>query len=293
MRYKLPFLFFGMFYFGIVLSQQVEYKIIHDQPVFPKVSLNLDLMNMDANFGNFDNLSFNAGLWGYVNLTPKIETQFNIQKSYIQLGKIINKAYTGNLEINAGSAFFIKSITKTENVKVVLKTWTSFDGRTTISNFIMVPATVSYKLGIQGGAHYRLSPYEFEQDYLSQELNMTNLGFYAGGVLKRSSSTRISFNDGKDKGQFSANIDLFADAMLFPVNKFVDTETKTALTGVAKDAVKQSPLGFRLGCRLYQADSRPNTGKRFGLCFSASFGKKPYQGWFMTGSIGMTLLKSK
>jgi hypothetical protein len=250
-------------------------------------------MNMDANFGNFDNLSFNAGLWGYASLPKNLEAQFNIQKSYLQMGKLINRSYVGNIEANAGAAYFIKIKNKKENVKIVLKSWTSYDGRTTISKYIMVPATVAYKIGVQGGAHYRLSPYEFEQDYLSQDLNMTNFGFYGGAVLKRSSSTRISFNDGKDKGQFSANIDVFVDALILPINKFTDTETKTTLTGSAKEAVTQIPLGFRAGCRLYQADSKSNTGKRFGVCYSASFGKKPYQGWFMTGSIGITLLKSK
>lgn len=271
-------------------SQQINYTVTHNQPIFPKYSLNLDLMNMDANFKNSDNLSFNAGLWGYAQILGGLEAQFNIQKSYLQLARLVNKKYVGNLEASVGAAYFLKQVNRGENVRVVLSEKTSYDGRYTLTKYLMVPGTVSYKLGVQGGAYYRSSPYEFEVQYDSKDLNMTNFGFYAGAVIKRSTSLKISYN-GKNTALYSGNWDFFADALILPVSSFKDTQTQVAISSSDKELIKQSPLGFRAGCRLYQADKREITGKRFGVCYTGTFGKKPYQGWFLSASIGITLLK--
>ena len=273
-----------------VFSQQINYTISRNQPVFPKYSLNLDLLNMDANFNNSDNLSFNAGLWGYANILGGLEAQFNIQKSYAQLARLVNKNYVGNIEASVGAAYFLKQLDRTENVRVVLSEKTSYDGRYTLTKYLMIPGTVSYKFGVQGGAYYRLSPYEFEVQYDSKDLNMTNIGLYAGGVIKRSTSLIINYN-GDNTAMYSGNWDFFADAMILPVSSFKDTQTQSAISASDKELIKQSPLGFRAGCRLYQADKRENTGKRFGVCYTGTFGKKPYQGWFLSASIGITLLK--
>ncbi len=271
-------------------SQQINYTVTHNQPIFPKYSLNLDLLNMDANFKNSDNLSFNAGLWGYAQILGGFEAQFNIQKSYLQLARLVNKNYVGNLEASAGAAYFLKQFDRAENVRVVLSEKTSYDGRYTLTKYLMVPGTVSYKFGVQGGALYRSSPYEFEVQYDSKDLNMTNIGLYAGAVIKRSTSLKISYN-GKNTALYSGNWDFFADALILPVSSFKDTQTQAAISSSDKELIKQSPLGFRAGCRLYQADKREITGKRFGVCYSGTFGKKPYQGWFLSASIGITLLK--
>ena len=271
-------------------SQQINYTVTHNQPIFPKYSLNLDLLNMDANTKNIDNLSFNAGIWGYAQILGGLEAQFNIQKSYLQLARLVNKNYVGNIEASIGAAYFLKQVDRSENVRVVLSEKTSYDGRYTLTKYLMVPGTVSYKFGVQGGAYYRLSPYEFEVQYDSKDLNMTNIGLYAGAVIKRSTSLKISYN-GNNTALYSGNWDFFADAMILPVSSFKDTETQAAISSSDKELIKQSPLGFRAGCRLYQADKREITGKRFGVCYTATLGKKPYQGWFLSASIGITLLK--
>ncbi len=272
-------------------SQLVSYVKIHDQPVFPKVSLNLDFVNMDANFGNFDNLTFNIGAWGYVALPANLEVQFNVQKSYLTLGKLLNKSYVGNTELNVGSAYFLKEFSRTENVKMILSQKTSYDGRYTLTNYIEVPAKATYKLGIEGGFHFRSSPYDCETDFYSEKLNMTNIGFYVGPVLKRSTSAKITLENGNKTALNSANWEFFLDGLFLPVNSFKVSETDVKITDATRDLIKQNPLGFRCGARMYQADKKENTGKRFGLCYSASFGKKPYQGWFMAASLGMTILK--
>ncbi len=287
---KIAILLAGVLTFSNYYSQQINYSVTHNQPVFPKYSLNLDLMNMDANTKNVDNLSFNTGVWGYTNIINGLEIQFNIQKSYAQLARLLNKNYVGNIEASVGTAYFLKKLDRAENVRVVLSEKTSYDGRFTLTKYVMVPGTVAYKLGVEGGAYYRLSPYEIDFEYDSKELNMTNIGFYAGAVLKRSTSLKITYN-GNNTALYSGNWDFFADAMFLPISSFKDTETLTAISSTDKELIKQSPLGFRAGCRLYQADKKEITGKRFGVSYSGAFGKKPYQGWFLSASIGITLLK--
>jgi hypothetical protein len=277
----------------IVNGQNINYQKTNDQPIFPKYSVNLDLLNMDANFANTDNISFNAGLWGYASVFSGLEAQYNLQKSYLLLGKLVNKNYVGNTEINVGVAYFLPEFSRNENVKVILSQKTSFDGRYTLTNYINVPCKVAYKFGVEGGIHYRISPYEFESEtnYTNLDLNMSNFGMYFGPVLRRSNSVRISYDNGKSYAINSANCDIFMDALVLPVNTFKDAETKTIVSETIKNEIKQFPIGFRAGCRLYQSDTREHKGKRFGLCYSGAIGKKPYQGWFMSASLGITILK--
>jgi hypothetical protein len=264
----------------------VEYRTLNDQPVFPKYSLNLDLMNMDVNTGNFDNLSLNVGLWGYTSIAGGLEAQFTVRQSYLQLARLVNKQYVGNTEVNLGAAFFLKKFSRSENVRVILKQKTFVDG-SSLTTSIRVPATVSYKLGVQGGVHFRSSPFGSEVG----DLNMTNTGIYVGAVLRRSNSVKIQLAKNGNNIVNSANFDFFADALILPFNTFKYSDNKTAITDVDRDIIRKFPIGFRTGCRLYQGDVRANTGKRFGICYTASLGHKPYQGWFLEFGLGITLLK--
>lgn len=267
-------------------AQMIEYRTLNDQPVFPKYSLNLDLMNMDVNAGNFDNLSLNAGLWGYASIAGGLEAQFTVRQSYLQLARLVNKQYVGNTEVNLGAAFFFKKFNRNENVRVILKQKTFGDG-STLTTSIRVPATVSYKLGVQGGVHFRSSPFESEVG----DLNMTNTGIYAGVVLRRSNSLKIELAKSGKTAINSANYDFFADALILPFNTFKYTKDKTFVSAADRKDISQFPVGFRAGCRLYQADVKANTGKRFGLCYTSSLGYKPYQGFFLEFGLGITLLK--
>lgn len=272
-------------------GQQINYNITHNKPIFPKYSLNLDLMNMDANFKNFDNLSFNAGLWGYASVFKGLEIHFNAQKSYLTLGKLINKSYNGNTELNVGAAFFLKNFIRNENLKVILSQRTSYSGNYTITNYIEVPGQVAYKLGIQGGLYFKNGPFKLESSYQDQRYNMTNAGLYAGALLRRSNSLKISYENGKKWALNSANYDIYFDALYLPINQFKSSETALEMTETTKNSIAQSPIGFRFGCKVYQVESKAISGKRFGIAYSMSIGKKPYQGWFLTSSIGLTLLK--
>lgn len=272
-------------------SQQINYSILHNEPLFPKYSLNLDLMNMDANFKNFDNLSFNTGLWGYVSLIKGFELNFNVQKSYLTLGKILNKNYNGNTELNAGASYFLRKFSRTENIKVILSQRTSYSGNYTITNYIQVPGKVAYKLGVQGGLYFKNGPFKVEAISWDNHYNMSNFGVYAGTLLRRSNSLKISYENGKKDALNAANYDIYFDAIYLPVNQFRIVESGAEISDANKDAISQNPFGFRFGCKMYQAESQSVSGKRFGLSFAMSVGKKPYQGWFLTSSLGITLLK--
>jgi hypothetical protein len=275
-----------LFVCSMSYAQTVEYTTIHNQPAFPKYSLNLDLMNMDVNTGNFDNLSLNAGLWGYASIAGGLEAQFTVRQSYLQLARLVNKQYVGNTEVNLGAAFFLKKFSRSENVRVILNQKTLGDGAT-LTTSIRVPATVSYKLGVQGGFHFRSSPFGSEVG----DLNMTNTGIYAGAVLRRSNSVKIQLAKSGNTIANSANYDFFADALILPFNTFKYSDNKTAIIDADRDIIRKFPIGFRTGCRLYQGDVKANTGKRFGICYTASLGHKPYQGWFLEFGLGITLLK--
>ena len=270
---------------SVVFGQnQIQYNILKNDPVEPRNSLNLEFMNMDVNTKFVDNLSFNVGLFGYSKVTNNLNVAYQINKSYMVLGRLLNKQFPGNLDVNAGIQLFLTDNTSNRTVDVVLDSKDKSVGNTTytLTKSVSVPATVRKKSGIEGGAIVKRNAFEFlDTDNL---LAHTSIGIYAG-ILSRKITNIVIYDDNYGNSFRSFGSDLFFDALILPVNTFKSVET--GLT----EKHKSQPFGFRCGYRLYQVEKKEFTGKKFGISGTASFGYRPFLGWNLSAGIGISILK--
>ena len=270
---------------SVVFGQnQIQYNILKNDPVEPRNSLNLEFMNMDVNTKFVDNLSFNVGLFGYSKVTNNLNVAYQINKSYMVLGRLLNKQFPGNLDVNAGIQLFLSDNTSNRTVNVVLDSKDKSVGNTTytLTKSVSVPATVRKKSGIEGGAIVKRNAFEFlDTDNL---LAHTSIGIYAG-ILSRKITNIVIYDDNYGNSFRSFGSDIFFDALILPVNTFKSVET--GLT----EKHKSQPFGFRCGYRLYQVEKKEFTGKKFGISGTASFGYRPFQGWNLSAGIGISILK--
>lgn len=302
-----------------VLSQNVDYKVEYDNPQEPKLLLNLSLIDIDMNSGikniRTDNISINAGIWGYYKIFDQLEAEIDLKKSYLTAGRIGFKDYPGNFETSLGANLFFKSTTKINpKTRVVLKSETNRDyGRNqdvTTTTFITIPAKRKVSLALRGGLYQKYGPFNYgdyaEDDNVLippfEETSISSLGIYAG--LLRRSITNIAIRDDKyGKSINSGGTDLIFDVLFVPVNTWkslrdaVAAEEGENVTQQVKDfdgpGGSNSPIGFRLGYKTFQVEKKKVTGKKFGISGTFYIGYKPYQGWFVQGGFGITIVKAK
>jgi len=239
---------------------------------------------MDVNTKFVDNLSFNIGLFGYSKLTNNLNVAYQVNKSYMVLGSLLNKQFPSTLDINTGIQFFLTEKTFGRNVNVVLDSKKKTVGNTsyTMTKSLTVPATLRKKMGIQTGAIFKQNAFEFTNT--DNLLLHTSIGFYAG-ILSRKITNLIIHDDKYGNSFRSFGSDVFFDALVLPVNTFKSVET-----GV-NEKHKSQPFGFRCGYRVYQVEKKEFTGKKFGISGTASFGYRPYHGWNLSAGIGISILK--
>lgn len=294
---------------SVGFAQQVNYKIIKDDPsTNSKLNLNLDLAQMDFN-SVIDASSFNLGLWGSYNVVNnRILVDFSLRKSWLALGRLGNSNYPGNLELNLGGDLYLTSHTKTRSTKVVLDVK---DQGTTYKNgdryqvsevtYIMVPGTYHSFTGVRGGVYYKSNLYIFDPEKLGVNSyddhggKMTSAGIY-GGIIKRNLHTLVINTDQYGQCSNSLGVDLYADVLILPVNKFMSygsggDSAAVDETAFIKDHLGKNPFGFRIGLRGYQIAPKADTDKKFGMSYSFEAGLKPYLGIFFNCGIGITIVK--
>lgn len=285
---------------ALTFAQTVNYEIIKDAPYEPKISVNLDLFNMDLNTDisnlRLDNISMNLGLFGYVKLIDRLDIDFNVHKSWLTLGKIGYKEYPGNTELNAGGNLWLSKKEVVKNVKVVLKQTQNSSSTTT--TFIEAPVKHMKRFGVRGGLYSKTGPFNFKEysgDDGSSSIEQTKIssfGIYAG-VNFRSISNFIIKDDVYGRSFNSGGRDIYFEGLFVPVNRFKDLNNNNAnVSETVRDFKTTLPVGFRIGYRTYQVEKKEFTGKKFGMCGIGEFGYKPYQGWFLTAGFGLTLVKN-
>lgn len=284
-------------------NQQIKYDVLKDEPIEPSISINLDLFNMDLNSGypniRLDNASFNLGLYGFVQVIQPLEIDFNIHKSWLTLGKISFKEYPGNFELNTGVNFWLTNRNKTKDTKIVLKSEETRTSRetTTTTTYIMAPAQHIKRFGLRGGIYSKSGPFNYNEytdgENLSgiEETKITSMGIYSGLTFRNITNIIIK-DDMFGRSMNSIGRDIYFDALIVPVNRFKDLNAEGSIvTETVKDFAAVSPFGFRLGFKTYQVEKRDMTKKKFGMSSMGEMGYKPYQGWFITAGIGVTLVK--
>tara|TARA_B100000508_G_scaffold141095_1_gene146749 strand:- start:26242 stop:27156 length:915 start_codon:yes stop_codon:yes gene_type:complete len=284
-------------------GQRVNYDVIKNEPVEPKISVALDLFQLDANTGwpnlRTDNMSFNIGMVGYVKVLPMLEVDYNLHKGFLTLGRMANENYPGNTDLNAGVNFLLPGIKKTKSTKVVLASETTRSGNTETTNttYIMVPAQWKRRLGFRGGVKFKNGPFNY-QDYIDEstldgldELGMMSTGIY-GGVMLRSIRNIVIDSDNFGLSFNSLGSDLYLDVIVNPINRFVDVNNNNEVVSQeVKDFQSVFPIGFRIGYETFQVEQRTVIGKRFGITWNGEFGYQPYRGIFINAGIGLSVFR--
>lgn len=290
-------------------AQKVNYKIIKDDPSpNSKLNLNLDLFQMDFN-SVIEASSFNVGVWGtYGIVGDRIHADVSLRKSWMALGRLGEQGYPGHTEINVGGDIMLTSTSKIHDTKVVLdvkeKGTTYKNGNTydvSEVTYLTLPATYSIKIGFRGGLYYKSNAYEYDSDDLGVNIlrryggKMTSSGIY-GGIIRKKAHTLVITTDNYGQKSSSIGTDFYIDAMVVPVNKFMDIKSGSAEnpvdeTGYIKDKLGNNPFGFRVGFKGYQIAPKSDTDKKFGMSYSFEGGVKPYLGIYFNCGIGITIVK--
>ena len=302
-------------------SQKVDYTVIKDEPVEPKLLLNLSLVDIDLNSGiqniRTDNISINAGLWGYYKVINQLEAELDLKKSYLTAGRIGFKEYPGNFELSLGGNFFFSSVDKINpKTRVVLKSDTRRDyseGKDyTTTTYIDIPAKKRVKMGLRGGLYYKRGPFNYgnysedpDNNTITlggvEETSISSFGIYAG-IMRRSLRNIVITDKKYGKSKNSGGTDLILDVLFVPVNTFRDLradipDSERNVTQEVKDfdgpGGSNSPLGFRIGYKVYPVEQKKITGKKFGISGTFYMGYKPFQGWFVQGGFGVNIVKAK
>jgi len=294
-----------LFAFGFIpqlSAQNINYEIIKNEPREPKISVNLDIFNLDMNSGikniRIDNISMNLGAFGYVKIVDQLEIDFNIHKSWLAAGRLGYKLYPGNLEINTGVNFLLTNRTRVKSTKVILdeKVTETYSKKTTTTTYLMVPTNQQKRFGVRGGLYQKSGPFNLDDysdgaSFPRRETKISSVGLYVG-LLSKTINNIIIKDDKYGLSYNSIGINVYFDALIIPVNRFKDlNQENEVISDLVHDYEKTFPIGFRLGVRKYQIEKKEFTGKKFGKNFNFEIGYKPYQGAFVNAGIGITLVK--
>ena len=295
------------FTFTLAQAQKVQYEVLSNEPPStPRFSLNSDLVHLDMMYRTLDGYSMNAGLWGHFEpVHEKIGLQYLFRKSYFAFGRLGEKSFPGNTEIEAGGYYVLNQKIKNKQTKVVLKKEYSgsefstnvsgdlVETRTETTTFIMIPADHKKLFMARGG--FYLKQHGNSTDYIEgysgpEYVKFTSTGLYAGINFRNISSI---FIDTDEFGvQFnSIGRDIYLDVMILPVNSFSDIENGTNINKEIKPNLTAFPIGFRAGYRLFQVDKKKKTGKLLGLCGNMEVGFKPFIGFTLSAGVGFTFVK--
>lgn len=294
-------------------AQEVNYtKVLDDPSKHPWLSINLELFQMDVGFRNLDGLSFNTGLWGYVEpVYGKLGINYTLRKSYITLAKLGNPNYPGNTEIDLGGYLIYNTKQRTRTTKIVLKVESGKNksgDEITTTTFIKIPAEVKIMNGFRGGINHKSGPMGFEIDGLfakdvkiDMQTKISSQAIYAG-IFSRKIRNVVIKDPVYGRSFHSLGREFYFDGLFFVSNRFssLDKGRKPNIikgginvSDTVKNNTAQGFLGFRAGYKMYQVAPKSEIGKKFGMAAGGEFGYRPYQGWFITATLGITIGKKR
>lgn len=291
----------------VAQGQNVTYKVLSNEPpTTPRFSLNSDLIHVDMMYRTLDGYSINASLWGHFEpVREKIGIQYLFRKSYFSFGRLGNKSFPGNTELEAGGYYVLNSKLKNKKTNIVLKKEYSgseysinagggiVETRHETTTFIQIPADHKNLFMARGGFYFK--QHGNNTDYIDgfngpDYVKFMSVGLYAGINFRDISSI---FVDTDEFGvQFnSVGRDVYIDLLVLPVNSFSDIESGANINDQIKNEISALPFGFRAGYRLFQVDKKKKTGKLLGICGNLEAGYKPFIGFTLSAGAGFTFIK--
>ncbi len=291
---KLVFsLAFTAFFAGASSAQnggQVNYKITKDDPSdIVNFWLVFDPFHFDFGFKNIDGTSFNLGLWGIGMLNDRLGFDYTARRAWLTMGNMTRKdKLRAHYQVEAGGYLNLGSSTKSKTRKLVLKSETSYrNGKEyETTTFINVPMTVKNvyqaRAGVFSiGGFYGLSDYTLPVNAASY----SSTGIYVGLGNMNIINTFVN-TDSYGKKNRSVLSRVFVDVLIAPLN------------GIQRDGisykkdVNPSPIGARLGWQVLRASTKDEQ-KRGGMQVTVEIGARPFDGFYMAGSVGFPILRKK
>jgi hypothetical protein len=281
---------------GLRAQNSVQYKVLTDEPLHAcNFAMGIELGQMDFGFKNIDGLSFNTGVWGFVDYKRIAGADFIFRYGYMTMGKMFRDKANLNahrqIEIG-GYLNFSRRLVPSTN-RITLKVETSTHGSNTVetTTFVDVPSTRYYNSGVRAGfmdygGCLTMADEAKDADFnLPDVVNYNVIGLYVGLFREKTKNVLIS-TDAYGKKGVSLHSRIYVDAMLLPVSsvKFMDTDYKKYF--------KKSPVGARAGVSWYpvltRKEARPDfKGRRF--LFQTEVGYRPYDGLYVTGTISIPI----
>lgn len=302
-------LFSIIFIFGLAsaYAQNVNYKVTYDNPDFqPLLNVNLSYLDVDLPFSSLDALNLNANIWGFFEPVKGIGADFKLRRSYLTMAQLGYKSPPSFNNYELGGYFRFGGYLKKKPTPVILEyiyDTDEFDGnkRTTSMKSIVVEALQKRDFLLRAGFMHLSSPINTDEVKDANDLNIfaDNIGraslngLYAGIAMRTFRNVFVETDQFGD--QFSSmGRTLYADVILGGTtlsDPYEDPANLAFNEDAAKDAIGSLPVGFRLGWSTYQIEKKARTGKKFGMSTNYEVGYRPYLGWYISGGLGLTLVK--
>ncbi len=302
--------FISILLFTISGLKAENYKVLsNNPPKTPILSLNTDLFHFELVGKSLAASTSNVGIWGHYEFKhEKLGAQFLLRKSFLAFGRLEEKNFPGNTEIELGTYYTLFNSVRSMKTKVMLKreyTGTTYSTnvsgdqtyqRNYTDTYLIIPSDKKIMGMVRGGLYskkYGISLNDLIEDFRFSNgyeyAKIQSMGIYAGVSLRVLTSI---FIDTESYGIQYASIgnDLYFDVLILPVNNFKKLDG-TDINDAVKNNLGNNPIGFKAGYKLYQVDKRIKTGKMYGLCATAEAGVRPYSGWFVGAGIGLTFIK--
>lgn len=289
-------------------AQNIKYEITYDNPDFrPFWNLNLSYLDVDIPFSSLDAINLNGSLWGNVEPVDGIGIDYRFRFSYITMAQFAYKSPPAFRNIEVGAYYRIAGNTKLRKTPIVLDIDWDADGNQFNDEevFQMKSMAIQAKKRrdylLRGGYYHLSSPVTVEDlkdandlDIFADDLGKASVnGLYAGFGIR--TFTNVFVNTNQFGEQFNSKGRLiYVDAILGGstlTDPYEDPVTLVFDEEAAKEAIGSLPLGFRIGINTYQIEKKARTGKKFGMATSYEVGYRPYIGWYLSGGLGITLVK--
>ena len=263
-------------------SQSVNYKIIKDDPdAISEKYITIDVLGSDSGFDFKDGGIF-IGANGFWKLTEKIKAEAVLRLN------VYNMAGSGlGMHTEAGVFYSLKTkYTKTE-VPVLFSSTTASGkdlgkkgidyGKTyDVTKTFNVKGTFKSEYGTRGGLYQKTSPFTIEDNSNGdKETNYNLFGAYLG--LQKIKQAFVETDVNRDAYYGQARTRMYIDLLLLPVKSIGEPSF---------DASKEAGLGYRAGFQWQKTPMGPHKWIR--PVYTVEIGNRPFSGWYLMGSLGIT-----
>ena len=287
------FLFLAFLVNQTVAQEQVQYKIIADEPrKINNFSCNIDLAQMDFGVSNFDGASFNIGVWGHGMFKQKLGVDYTFRYGWLTFGKFSDKTLKNHLNIQLGGFFIFNQRTKFGSNKVILKSTdggvTSDGRRITVTTFINVPSGKWKYKAVRGGIYLNRSILSTQTAGGDVASNYYIFGAYGGICFGSTRRIFIQTDKYGERGVVS-HLRVCLDALITPIN---NVPSAVIASGVGK--ISTSPIGARLLVQALPTLQRKDRKKKYKTAMTAEVevGYRMVDGIYFAGTLSIPISRS-